>query len=801
MKKNGPDNSSSPGQPGEERLTIPYLPLRNRVVYPGTRGEFIIGREQSVTAAQTALSDNPHLLFVVLQTDMELLAPDPESELYRIGTVCRIVSLSESGDDNTRRIELEGLYRTEALDWQTPLVTVTPLKEHKIKPTLRRELEKDFRSLLQEILPETQSDKRPQLVKLLQAGQIFPLIEQLHSFFSYTSEQQQQLLEHNSDLDRFIRSVSLAGPSKRTERLEKKFTRQVRSRLDNLQTEFMLKEKLKQVQQDLGKTESADPAEELLEQAEQTAFTAEAREKFDRELNRLRRLPEMSPESGTTRSYLEWLLALPWGIFSEEESDLKKIEKELHSTHFGMNDVKNRILEFTAARLLAGPDAKGSIICLVGPPGTGKTSLAHSIAGALQRKFVRISLGGVRDENEIRGHRRTYVNSLPGRIIQHLRKAGTSNPVFLLDEIDKLGNDFRGDPSSALLEVLDPEINSGFIDHFLEVEFDLSGVLFITTANAVHRIPEPLLDRMELIEISGYTRHEKIEIAARHIFPRQLQRNGLKPANLPLPREVLEKIVDNYTREAGVRQLEKQLEKICRKTARQIISGRRKKFPLSDSRLTELLGASRYRINNRRNLRTPGMARGLAWTAAGGELLYIEARALPGNGKLHLTGKLGEVMKESAQAARSFARELLLKEQVELPRGDINKLDIHVHVPAGAIPKDGPSAGATIAVSILSALFEKPVEPDLAMTGEISLLGEILPVGGLKEKVLAAKRYNITQVIIPHDNRPDIEELASEVSDGVTFYYVESMEQVLELTLPGLLPSAGRNNELQNINQ
>lgn len=788
MKKNGPDGLIQGGT-----AALPYLPLRNRVLFPGTRGEFIIGRSNSLQALETALEHNAGKVFVTLQKDADLLNPDAAKDLYATGTVCRI-SRNDSPDQPEKTpvtVELTCLYRAGALSWDEGTVTVKRLTETAIPEEEIEQIQLDFRLILKEILPDEASDLLPKLTSALRSGRIFQLIHRLSTVFHYSAEELQMLMEPDADLERLIRALSLAGPSQRLDHLEKHFTRKVRSRLDNLQTEFMLKEKLKQVQRELGKAESQDPAEELREQAARVNLSPEAREKFEREILRLQRIPEMSPESGTTRSYLEWLLALPWGICPDEETDLKKIEQALHATHYGMNDVKDRILEFTAARLLAGPHARGSIICLVGPPGTGKTSLGHSIAVALQRKFVRMSLGGVRDETEIRGHRRTYVNSMPGRIIQHLRKAGTANPVFLLDEIDKLGSDFHGDPSSALLEVLDPEINHGFIDHFLEVEFDLSKILFITTANAVHTIPEPLRDRMEIIEISGYTRHEKIEIAAQHLFPKQLRRNGLSRENITAKKEIFDKVIDEYTREAGVRMLEKQLEKICRKTARELLTGRKKRFPLDAERVTRLLGVSRYRIKDIRKESTVGLARGLAWTAAGGELLYIEARALPGSGRLHLTGKLGEVMKESAQAARSYARELLHTRKIPLPAGEIATLDIHVHVPAGAIPKDGPSAGATIAVAIISALFHRPVNAAIAMTGEISLLGEILPVGGLKEKVLAAKRNGIFQILVPDENRPDIEELAAEVTEGITFHYMETMDQVLSHTIPGLLDTTG----------
>jgi ATP-dependent Lon protease len=563
--------------------------------------------------------------------------------------------------------------------------------------------------------------------------------------------------------------------------LEKKISSRVKKQMEKTQKEYYLREQMKAIQRELGEKEGrSGEVEELREQLDRLEAPESVKEKIEKEIERLEKIPTSSAEGGVVRTYIEWLLELPWQKETEDDLSLEKAEKVLDEDHYGLEKVKERVLEYLAVQQMV-KKLKGPILCLAGPPGVGKTSLARSIARALNRKFVRISLGGVRDEAEIRGHRRTYVGALPGRIIQGMKQAGSSNPVFLLDEIDKMSMDFRGDPASALLEVLDPNQNSTFSDHYIEIPFDLSKVMFITTANAIHNIPRPLLDRMEVLYISGYTELEKEKIAKSYLLPKQLKEHGLSKENMQIQSEALLKIIRHYTREAGVRNLERTIGTLCRKAAKQLVAGKKKKVTITAKNVEQFLGPEKYRYGRAEETDQVGVATGLAWTEAGGDTLSIEVSLFPGKGKLTLTGQLGEVMKESAQAAFSFIRSRA--KELNIDPDFHEKNDIHIHVPEGAIPKDGPSAGITMATALISALTGIPVSRHVAMTGEITLRGRVLPIGGLKEKSLSAHRAGITHVLLPKDNEKDLEDIPKSVRKDLTFTAVSHMDEVLKLAL------------------
>ena len=598
------------------------------------------------------------------------------------------------------------------------------------------------------------------------------------------TEEKQALLEELDVAKRLRRLSEILARELEVVAIGSKIQSQVQSELEKGQREFFLRSQLKAIQDELGETDEAQAeAGELREQLAALELPEEARKQVDRELARLARLQPAMAEYGVVRGYLEWIAALPWGTSTEDKLDLAHARKVLDEDHYDIEQVKDRILEFLAVRILK-PDARGSILLFVGPPGVGKTSLGRSIARALGRKFERISVGGVRDEAEIRGHRRTYIGAMPGTIIRAMRDAGANNPMLMIDEIDKMGADFRGDPSSAMLEVLDPEQNRTFRDHYLDLPFDLSNVMFITTANTLETIPGPLRDRMEMIQLAGYTEAEKLEIAKRYLVPRQIERNGLRPSRIAFSDTALRAIIADYTREAGVRQLEREIGAVCRKIARQFAEGKAKrKVMVTEPRVRELLGRRKFFSESRRRTSRPGVATGLAWTPVGGDVLFIEATAMPGSGKLQITGQLGDVMKESAQAALSYLRSHADELFPELAEDYFATHDIHIHVPAGAIPKDGPSAGITIASALASLLSGRPIRAEVAMTGEITLTGQVLPIGGLKEKALAAQRAGIRRIIAPALNEYDIEEIPAHLRKDLEFVFVSEIGQVFDEAL------------------
>ena len=596
-------------------------------------------------------------------------------------------------------------------------------------------------------------------------------------------EEKQQLLEERDVAKRLRLLSQFLARELEVISLGTKIQTQVQSEVDQAQREYFLRQQLKAIQEELGETdETQAETNELREQLEAAELPEYAREVADRELARFERLPPQSPEHGVIRGYLEWIIALPWSKSTDDDLDLKKARRVLDKDHYDIEKVKDRILEFLAVRKLK-PDARSSILCFVGPPGVGKTSLGRSIARAMGREFERISVGGVRDEAEIRGHRRTYVGAMPGVIIRALRDAGANNPVLMIDEIDKMGADFRGDPASAMLEVLDPEQNSTFRDHYMDMPFDLSHVMFITTANQLDPIPGPLRDRMEIIQLAGYTEEEKLQIAKRYLVPRQIERNGLDKARIEFADEALRLIIDGYTREAGVRNLEREIGSICRKVARDVAEGKTRKRSIKERQVRDMLGRKRYLHEVTRRTGQPGVATGLAWTPVGGEVLFIEATAFPGKGHLQITGQLGDVMKESAAAALSYVKANARKWGADKPQDWFGSHDVHVHVPSGAIPKDGPSAGTAITTALVSLVSGRPVRSEVAMTGEITLTGQVLPIGGLKEKSLAAQRAGITCVIAPKLNEADLEDIPPQLRKAISFKFVSKIDQVLKLAL------------------
>jgi len=755
-----------------------FIPLKNRVVFPGLPIEITIGREDSLVSLKKSQTEDS-LIVLVTQINEKTNAPN-YNEIYHVGSIAKI-SYIKKVSDKKYDVTFEPISRVKIIQGIShQLVSIKllfddfsniPEGNDKEYNFYIEELKNEFEKLTGNILNNSYSS--------LQA-----IFNDMIETTNLSTKMQQELLAIDSFEDKFARLFLNLSNGKIRSNLINPLAKKVHKRLQAIQQEMFLNEQLKEIKKETGHEDSGGlNKDEFSKRAEDIPLSEEARKKFKSELKRLSAIPSFSPEAGILKRYIETLLDLPWGKKDKEEKNISIIEKELEESHFGMNDVKDQILDFVAARNLAGEKSRSSILCLTGPPGTGKTTLASSIAKSLKRKFIRISLGGSRDEAEIRGHLRTYIGALPGRIIQNIKKAGTSNPVFLLDEIDKLGSDFRGDPASALLEVLDPEINDSFVDRYLDVEFSLRDVFFITTSNAVHNIPAPLRDRMEIIQIAGYTEEEKINIATKYLIPKEYRYAGLKKKNLSINKTALKKIIRYYTKEAGVRNLERNIRKICRKTARKILSGQTEKINLDDKIIFDFLGSPKFRKDNISTITRIGLAHGLAWTASGGEVLKIEARAIPGKGKLMLTGKLGDVMKESCQAALSFTRELSAEINNKI---DFSDLDIHIHVPEGAIPKDGPSAGITIAATILSAVFKKKLSSGFAMTGEISLLGDVLRIGGLKEKLLAAKRVGINKVIVPEYNRDDVTDLPEIVTNGMKISYVSTMEQVLNLILPNL---------------
>ena len=761
---------------------IPLLPLRGILVFPYMIIHLDVGREKSIGALEEAMVHD-RLIMLATQRDAQNDKPDPE-DIFSVGTVAEIKQLLKL-PGGTIRVLVEGLYRAEITEYLDLdpfyMVEVQEFADDDIKTpeieALTRTAIYQFEQwvkLSKKIPPET-------LVSVVVVEEPGRLSDLIASHLSLKIEDKQALLEAAGVKERLEKMCEILGREMEILELEKKINVRVRKQIEKTQKEYYLREQLKAIQKELGeKDDRTAELEEYKQRMAEQELPKDLEEKVRKEIERLEKMPPMSAESGVIRTYLDWLLALPWTKETTDRLDIDLAEHILDEDHYGLEKVKERILEYLSIRKLT-QKMKGPILCLVGPPGVGKTSLARSIARSMERKFVRVSLGGVRDEAEIRGHRRTYVGAMPGRIIQGMKTVGSKNPVFLLDEIDKMSADFRGDPSAALLEVLDPEQNNTFSDHYVEVPFDLSRVLWIVTANAMHNIPRPLLDRMELITIAGYTEEEKVQIAKRYLVSKQIHDHGLTEENIIFSDGTLQKVIRDYTREAGVRGLERNIATLCRKTARKIVQEKRKSVKITAQNLHTFLGTIKYHHTQAEKNRQPGMATGLAWTEVGGEVLPVEVSVMKGKGKLTLTGQLGDVMQESAQAGfsyiRSRAKDLGIDEEF------YEKNDIHIHLPEGAIPKDGPSAGITMATAVISALTGKKVRNEIAMTGEITLQGRVLPVGGIKEKVLAAHRVGIKKIIMPKENKRDMEEIPGNVKRSLEFMLVEHMDDVLKTAL------------------
>ncbi len=762
----------------EEKQILPLLPLRGILVFPNMVLHLDVGRERSISALEQAMVEDNKILLVA-QKDANVEEPTPD-DIYTLGTIAHVKQLLKL-PGGTIRVLVEGMTRASIKDFDSlePYfkVEVDEIEEDESKNS---EVEALMRSVLYQFEQYIKLGKKVPSETLVNVSSIEEpgrLSDVVSSHLTLKMPQKQEILEATKPKERLEKLSEILNNEMEILELEKKINARVRKQMEKTQKEYYLREQMKAIQQELGeKDERTAEADEYREKIDSIELPEEVEEKALKEVDRMEKMPPAAAEGVVIRNYLDWILSLPWDKETDDRLDIKKAEVILDEDHYGLKKVKERIIEFLAVRQLA-EKLKGPILCLVGPPGVGKTSLAKSVARALEREFVRISLGGVRDEAEIRGHRRTYVGAMPGRIIQAMKEAGSKNPVFLMDEIDKMATDFRGDPSAALLEVLDPEQNNKFSDHYIEVPFDLSNVLFITTANAYHTIPKPLLDRMETIYISGYTEEEKVKIAERHLAPKQLLENGVTEENLIISENTLRKIIREYTREAGVRNLERSIGSICRKTAKEIVQDSGKKVGVNVQNLHKFLGVPRYRYGAAEKQDEVGVATGVAWTETGGDILSIEVTLMKGKGKLILTGKLGDVMQESAQAGLSYIRSRA--RALNIPEDFNENTDIHVHIPEGAIPKDGPSAGITMAVSLISALSNRLVRKDVAMTGEITLRGRVLPVGGVKEKVLAAHRAGIKNIIIPADNNKDISEIPGNVRRRINFIMVEHMDEVL----------------------
>ncbi|ADB53679.1 endopeptidase La [Conexibacter woesei] len=782
------------GTPGQAReievptqrglpAALPVLPLRDSVTFPETLVPLAVGQERSMALVNDVLGGD-RMIALVASRKPELETPGPE-DLYDVG-VAGVVARMLKVPDGTLRILVQATQRIRVAGWDrtepylVARIAEAPDSGGQETPeliALMRNVQATFSNIVEEV-PYLPEELHIAIANLDDPGALSHLIA---SALRIRTEEKQQLLEERDVAKRLRRLSEILARELEVVALGSKIQSQVQSELDRTQREYFLRQQLKAIQEELGEgDEMAAEAEELREQLDELELPEEVRKQVDRELSRLERIPPASAEHGVIRGYLEWIAALPWSERTADNLDLRHARTVLDEDHYDIEQVKDRILEFLAVRKLK-PDARGSILCLVGPPGVGKTSLGRSIARALGRRFERISVGGVRDEAEIRGHRRTYIGAMPGVIVRALRDAGSKNPLFMIDEIDKMGSDFRGDPASAMLEVLDPEQNATFRDHYLDLPFDLSDVMFVTTANTLDTIPGPLRDRMETIQLAGYTEEEKLEIARRYLVPRQIERNGLRRAQIAFSDAALKTIVSDYTREAGVRGLEREIGTVCRKIARQVAEGRvKRKVTVSAPKARELLGKRRVFRETRRRTAEPGVSTGLAWTPVGGDVLFVEATAMTGSGKLTITGQLGDVMRESAQAALSWVRS-------HPPEGIDDdwfaRHDVHVHVPAGAIPKDGPSAGITIATALVSLLTRRPVRADVAMTGEITLTGQVLPIGGLKEKALAAQRSGIRVVLAPALNEQDVDDIPEHLRKDLDFHFVSRIEQVLEIAL------------------
>jgi ATP-dependent Lon protease len=777
---------------GKEKLEIkkvPMMPVRDMVIFPEMMHPFIVGREASVRALEEALAGDKKI-FLVTQHDASVDDPKPE-EIYQVGTLANIVQSVKLPDGNIR-VLVEGTERARIVSVSSEegfFRATVRLSPPKVEPSEQLgQAQNRVTNLFEQYVKLSQTLNYDTMIAAVRVDDPGKLADAIAANLQIPVEEKQELLEIFDPPERLQRIADILDAEIEKLNVDRSINTRVKRQMERAQKEYYLNEKLKAIQKELGRGEASE-IEQLKKKIETSGMPDGPQEKALQELKRLEMMPPMSAESTVSRNYLDWLLAVPWKKRSKEIRDIKKAETILSEDHYGLEKIKERILEYLAVRQLV-KNPKGSILCFLGPPGVGKTSLAMSIGRATGRKFVRVSLGGVRDEAEIRGHRRTYIGALPGQIIQMMRKAGTTNPVFVLDEVDKMSMDFRGDPSAALMEVLDPELNHAFTDHYLDVEYDLSKVMFICTANVLHTIPQPLQDRMEVLRIPGYTEQEKHQIAARFLVPRQLEANGLTKENLQVTDAALTHIIRHYTHEAGVRNLDREIANISRKVARKVVTeGKNVAVEVTPANVNDYLGIIKYRDFLAEKKNDIGLTTGLAWTEVGGQVLTTEATLMQGRGRLTLTGKLGDVMQESAQAGMSYVRSR--SHLFGLPKDFYRHIDIHVHVPEGAIPKDGPSAGITICTSIVSALTRVPVRCDIAMTGEITLRGKVLPIGGVKEKLLAAHRLGLHNIVLPKDNEKDLADIPPEIQAQMSIHLVESMDEVLQFALERPLPVAG----------
>jgi ATP-dependent Lon protease len=769
---------------GETRK-LPMMPIREMVIFPYMMTPFIVGRESSVRALEEALTGDRRI-FLATQHDASIDEPKAE-DVYSVGTIGNIVQSVKMPDGNIK-VLVEGLERAKATEINdSDGFFVATVRIPKIGPAgpQTEQLMQKVTGLFEQYVKLQQSLNYESIVAAVRMDEPGKLADTIAANLQLSVDEKQELLNLFDPTERLSRIADLLDMEIEKLNMDRSIQGRVKRQMERAQKEYYLNEKIKAIQKELGRGEKNE-FDELKKKIEAAGMPKDVFEKAVQELKKLEAMPPMSAESTVSRNYLDWLLAVPWKKRSKETRSIDTAEKVLDQDHYGLEKIKERILEFLAVRQLV-KNPKGSILCFVGPPGVGKTSLGMSIAKATGRKFVRMSLGGLRDEAEIRGHRRTYIGALPGQIIQSMKKAGTKNPVFMLDEVDKMASDFRGDPSSALLEVLDPEQNTSFQDHYLDVEYDLSQVLFVATANVLHTIPGPLQDRMEILRLHGYTEVEKIEIAKQYLLKKQLEGTGLSDQNITFTDEALTEIVRSYTREAGVRNLEREIGNICRKVARRVVkNGAKHKEEITGENIADFLGVAKFRDSHAHEKNEVGLVTGLAWTEMGGSILSTEVQVLDGKGKLTLTGQLGDVMQESAQAALSYIRSRA--QHLGLARDFYRNVDIHVHVPEGAIPKDGPSAGITMATALASALTKIPVRRDLAMTGEITLRGKVLPIGGLKEKLLAAHRAGIFEAVLSKENEKDVAELPENLKQAMKLHFVEQMDEVLAIALESPLP-------------
>jgi ATP-dependent Lon protease len=762
------------------------MPIRDVVIFPFMMTPFVVGRESSVRALEEALNGD-RKIFLATQHDASVDEP-AAGDIYQVGTVANIVQSLKLPDGNIK-VLVEGVERaraTEVTDADGFFVATIKLGKPSTDTSASLEtLMQRVTSLFEQYVKLQQSLNYETMIAAVRMDDPAKLSDTIAANLQLSIEDKQQLLEIFDPAERLARVADVLDIEIEKLNMDRTIQTRVKRQMERAQKEYYLNEKIKAIQKELGRGEKSE-FDDLKKKIDTSGMPKDVLEKATQELKKLEAMPPMSAESTVSRNYLDWLLAVPWKKRSKDIRSIDHAEKILNTDHYGLEKIKERILEFLAVRQLV-KNPKGSILCFVGPPGVGKTSLGMSIAKATGRKFVRMSLGGVRDEAEIRGHRRTYIGALPGQIIQGMKKAGTRNPVFMLDEVDKMASDFRGDPASALLEVLDPEQNTAFQDHYLDVEYDLSQVLFVATANVLHTIPAALQDRMEILRLHGYTEQEKLEIAKQYLLKKQREQTGLTDKNLVFTDDAILEIIRHYTREAGVRNLEREIGNVCRKVARRVIkSGKKHKEEITAANVNEFLGVSKFRESQVNEKSEVGLVTGLAWTEAGGSILSTEVQVLDGKGKLTLTGQLGDVMQESAQAALSYVRSR--SQHLGLARDFYRNLDIHIHVPEGAIPKDGPSAGITLATALTSALIKIPVRRDIAMTGEITLRGKVLPIGGLKEKLLAAHRAGIFEAILPADNERDLAELPANLKSAMKLHFVAEMDDVLRIALEGKLP-------------